>query len=293
MIRAALLAFIAATLLAACGEQRQSPAPEMQAKPALWVVEDAKRGTKGWLFGTIHALPDGVRWRTPALDRVISQAGVLVVEVRDLDPAKLAKEFERLASDRPSPPLLTRLAPSEQRQLSDLLEREDVDVRRFDGLETWAAALALAQLGSDVKPRNGVDKLLLAEFTDRPIRELEGAADQFAIFDTMAERDQRSMLAAVVAEQGRDEADADALARAWMAGDTARMERLARIGLLADPAIYEALLAKRNRIWVKAIAAELEANRRPLVAVGGAHLLGPDGLPALLAAGGYTVRRIQ
>lgn len=292
MTRAALLALFAAALLAACGE-RQPLTPETQARPALWVVEDSAGGSKGWLFGTIHALPDGVSWRTPVLDRALSQAGLLVVEVRDLDPEKLATQFERLARDNPGPPLLARLAPPARRQLVELIEREDADVRRLDDLETWAAAVALAQLGSEVKPRNGVDKALLAQFEGRPVHELEGAADQLAIFDALSERDQRAMLAAVVAEQERSDTDAEALARAWMAGDTARMERLARLGLLADPAIYEALLAKRNRAWKEAIVSLIDRGGRPLVAVGGAHMLGPDGLPALLAADGYTVRRIQ
>lgn len=291
MIRAALLALLACIALAGCGERQPPSFPP--GTPALWVVEDASGETAGWLFGTIHALPDGARWRTPALDRAIGAAGMLVVEVRDLDPKRIAAAFERLARDRPGPPLAERLAPNVRRDLAELLARENIPARRFDGLETWAAALAVAQLGDAVEPGNGADRTLLASFAGRPIAELEGAADQFAIFDTLPERDQRAMLAAVIAEHERAQVDADALARAWLAGDTARMERLARTGLLADPALYEALLAKRNRAWSSALLRILAEGRRPLIAVGTAHLLGPDGLPALLGGQGYTVRRIR
>ena len=290
MIRAALLALLASVLLAGCGEERQPEQPP--GAPALWVIEDAG-GRVGWLFGTIHALPDGVRWRTPTLNQAVGAAGVLVVEVRDLDPERLAAEFERLARDRPGPPLAARLGPVARRELAELLEREGTSARRLDGLETWAAALALAQLGSGGETGNGADRALLADFAGRPVRELEGAANQFAIFDALPERDQRALLAAVIAEQDRTEADATALARAWLAGDTARMEGLARTGLLADPALYDALFVERNRAWLLDIVGLLSQGRRPLVAVGAAHLLGPDGLPALLAAEGYSVRRVQ
>ena len=37
----------------------------------------------------------------------------------------------------------------------------------------------------------------------------------------------------------------------------------------------------------------LKQTPRPLVGVGAAHLVGPDGLAALLEQRGYTVRRLQ
>jgi hypothetical protein len=287
-----LLALVALACLALAGCQRQ-PASMPPAAPALWVVEDEAGRTQGWLFGTIHALPAGARWHTPALERAIARAGVLVVEVRNLDPDAVAAQFHRLAHDDPGPPLADRLAPGPRRELAELLEREHASAAQFDGLETWAAALALARLGRDAPPQSGVDQALLKRFAARPVRELEGAADQLAIFDRLPESLQRTMLAAVIAEQHRAQRDAEALARAWLAGDAARMSRLARTGLLADPALYEALLAERDRSWAARIVPLLRAGERPLVAVGAAHMLGPDGLPNLLAQAGFKVRRIQ
>lgn len=289
MIRFAF-ALLIACWLAGCGEREPAPAP---GRPALWVVEGESGQPAGWLFGTIHALPDGAQWRTPALERAIAQAGMLVVEVRDLDPAAVGRVFDRLARDRPGPPLAARLPPGPRRELAALLAREGKASATYDALETWAAALAVARLGDDARSRNGADRTLVAEFARRPVQELESAADQLAIFDRLPERDQRALLAAVIAEQSRAETDDRALERAWLAGDTASMERLARTGMLADPALYEVLLAQRDRAWAAQIAPLLREGRRPLVAVGTAHMLGPDGLPALLTAQGYRVRRLQ
>ena len=292
MIRAAVLWLLACFLLAGCGTQTSEPTSP-PGRPALWEVADGDGATVGWMFGTSHALPDDARWRTPALDRALANAGVLVVEVRDLDPTRLKTQFEKLARDDPGPPLAARLPASMRPELAALLDRAGLSARPLDGLETWAAALALARFGDAGDPDNGVDKALLAQFASRPVRELEGAAGQLALFDALPERDQRTMLAAVLAEQGGSGADPQALARAWLAGDMAQMERLTRTGLLADPQLYRRLLVDRNRAWLAAIAPLLAEAQRPLVAVGAAHMLGPDGLPSLLAAEGYTVRRIQ
>src|SRR5690606_6408771 len=62
-----LAALAALAWLAACGE----PAHDWpDASPALWDVSGPE-GEKRWLFGTIHSLPDGVAWRTPAIEAVL------------------------------------------------------------------------------------------------------------------------------------------------------------------------------------------------------------------------------
>ena len=290
MIRAltALLLLFAA----ACGD-RAAQAPMAQARPALWTVERPDGKVAGWLFGTIHALPDGARWETPAVAAAVEEAAVLVVEVRDLDPDRTAAILTRLATDEPRPPLAQRLPAPERRRLRALLARANVPADRFDKLETWAAALAVSRLAATTPSGNGVDKALLRRFEGRRVAELEGAADQLAIFDRLSERDQRSLLAAVLSEQSNPEADARILAAAWLRGDLVELERITRRGLLGDPALYEALAKRRNLAWVDKLVPMLENGERPLIAVGAAHMLGPDGLPALIEARGYRVRRVQ
>ena len=55
----------------------------------------------------------------------------------------------------------------------------------------------------------------------------------------------------------------------------------------------EALLVARNRAWAKRVAAMLREGKRPFVAVGAAHVVGAKGLPALLGADGFQLKRIQ
>jgi uncharacterized protein YbaP (TraB family) len=53
------------------------------------------------------------------------------------------------------------------------------------------------------------------------------------------------------------------------------------------------LLVARNRRWDEAIAVMLQGTPRPLVAVGAAHLVGPDGLAVMLRSRGYRVTSIR
>ena len=70
------------------------------------------------------------------------------------------------------------------------------------------------------------------------------------------------------------------------------IHRAERTGILADPNLRAALLVERNRRWAAALVPLLEQPARPLVAVGTAHLVGPEGLASLLEAAGYRIRRL-
>ena len=281
----ALLALAALLWLASCEQEREWPEPS----PALWEVS-GPNGEHGWLFGTIHALPDGAEWRTPEVDAAVAAADLLVVEVAELGDSERATEsFEERARTGGLPPLSQRVAAEDRPALAALMERAGRDDADFADTESWAAGLLLASAVREGDPANGVDRALLAE--GKPVASLESFAAQYVRFDRLSEGDQADLLAGIAHET--ESARSDARVEAWLTGDTEALERDALGGLLAYPRLREALLDARNREWVERIDALLREGRKPLVAVGAAHMLGDGGLPALLAARGYAVRRIQ
>jgi len=292
-LAALLLAPVLALLLAGCSDPAGEVADGSPPAPLLYEIASADGAVEGWMLGTIHALPPGARWRTTAIARVVGEADLLVVEIAELgESAGLSRIFAELAVSPDLPPLDQRLPADLRPTLEALLARGELELAAFHQTETWAAALALARIDAEGDPANGVDRAVIADLAGRPVRELEGARAQLAIFDRLPEPDQRAMLAAVIREAERARADPARLQRAWLAGDAATIEQSTRTGILADPNLRAALLVERNRRWAAALVPLLEQPARPLVAVGTAHLVGPEGLASLLEAAGYRIRRL-
>jgi uncharacterized protein len=293
-LSAAVLAPAMILAIAGCDDAPGNPdADAHPPNPLFYEIASADGTVEGWLLGTIHALPDGIAWRTPAITTVAGEADLLIVEVatfksRDEGPSI----YLGLAQSPGLAPVADRIAPELRPALAGLMERGAMTSGQLANTETWAAAISLARVDATGDPANGVDSGLIEDFAGRPVRELEGLRGQLSIFDRLPETQQRTMLTAVVRESKTAAEDPERLQRAWLAGDATIIEAATREGFLADPALREALLTGRNRRWVAAIIPALGQAPRPLIAVGAAHLVGPEGLVALLEAEGYRIRRL-
>jgi uncharacterized protein YbaP (TraB family) len=278
---------LAALLLAACTPQPQA------AHPALWRVE-GPHGERGWLFGTIHSLERPALWRSPKVDEAFRASDHIVVEVGNLaDQAALRRTFAQMSQSPGLPPISDRVEPALRPRLAALLKQVGAREDSFVNVETWAVALSLARASESAEDAaNGIDREVLAAADGKPVVELEGALAQFGIFDRLPEKEQRDFLAAVLRDAGSADEEAG-LAEAWRQGDMRRIEAETHRGLLADPELREALFTARNQAWSDRIAAMLAKGEHPFVAVGAAHMAGPEGLPAMLTTRGYEVTRVQ
>ncbi len=275
-------------LMTACERPPSLP----PSSPALWQIENSRGELEGWLFGTIHALPDDIEWRTDTLEDALQRSQLLVVEVANLgDSEALAAIFHELASTPDLATLDQRVAPELVGDLAALMAKGGFDKGDFTETETWAAALTLAQIDTVGDPEHGVDRTLLKR--DIPAIELEGARVQLSIFDNLAERDQRDLLEAIIAASADPDRDPAYLAQKWRLGDMAAIEAETTSGMMADPELRAALLDERNIDWVKKLKPLMADNGALMVAVGTGHLVGDGSLPHLLTEEGFTVTRIQ
>ncbi|MDM7956686.1 TraB/GumN family protein [Blastomonas sp.] len=286
-------------LVQACGSFPSMAAWDgpTQGTPALWHV----RGPQGeaWLFGGIHALPANIKWITPEMKKAMEKSDRLVLEVVGLeDSAEITRIFQQLGNSPDQPSLADRLPPELRDAGEKLRAKGRLNPSRFETLESWAAAITLAGAATadlDMVREAGVERVLAKRYRqrDKAVIGLETPARQFTYFDDLPEDDQRAMLASVIADADNAPSAYRDMVTGWLTGDVGQLEEAANRGLLQRPQIREQILVRRNRDWADQITDMLQLGARPFVAVGAAHLAGPDSVQSLLETRGYTVTRLQ
>lgn len=282
---------LGALWLASCAPY-QSDDQWPEASPAIWEVTSPS-GEKGWLFGTVHALPSDLGWNTPLLDETFDRAGVLVVEIADLDANYGQRLIAELSTTPGQPPLPSRVEDNERPALLALMDDAGMDSDDFADIETWAAALTLSGATRVGDPRNGVDRTLLsvADSEDMEVVGLETYGQQLSLFDTLSEEAQSDLLNGVAEAHARQ--SEDGMLVAWVTGDAEAMGDQVNLSLAGSPELRQVLLVDRNRDWTGQMMRLIDAGRSPFIAVGAGHLSGEDSVVQMLQERGYETRRIQ
>lgn len=283
---------LALLLVPGCAPDREA----IEARPAMWAVRDAD--TEIILLGTIHMLPDGVDWRRGAVAGAIDRADTLVLEVADITDAQgQAARFLAAGRARGLPAIADRV-PEQRSELARIAGDTGPALATLDGMKTWAAALALGGgLLRDVgaKRENGVDAVLAREFSaaGKPVAGLETADQQFALFDGLAEADQRTLLTITIAEGKDPQRQFGRLLAAWSKGDTDAIAARFNGHLRLATPLANTLIDRRNTAWADWIARRMDTPGRVLVAVGAGHLAGAGSVQERLQAKGLAVARVQ
>jgi uncharacterized protein YbaP (TraB family) len=259
----------------------------------LWRYE--KDGRAGWLFGTIHVGRGEWTVPGPALARAVAGADRLVLEVDPLSPT-FGDDLQQAAAPagaasvpRLSDDLLRRLA--RQRELACV-------GHALDGLPPALQAVSLLTLiarPAGLDPAWGQEPALSALFhgQGRPVESIETPGEQLDALLGPDDPSQTLAQALAELEDGSSLAVLQRLAQAWAAGDREQLARYPEwcrcLDTAEQRALNERVVAQRNRRMGEAVMALHARGARPLVAVGALHMIGPDGLPALLHKAGFTV----
>jgi uncharacterized protein len=288
-------ALACALALAACvSAPRTASAPE----PALWVVRDADSTL--YLYGTIHMRKPGARWGGPMAERALAEADEVWTEV-EVDPARDAAVQQVVAryGIDPANPLSAQLTPERAQQLREAAVALGAAPQSFDVMKPWLASITISllpMLKAGYDPQAGVDRSVdrVAEAAGKRMRWFESGEQQIQFLAGLSYPLQIAMLEDALDEVGQGTALLERMEAAWEVGDDRTLAREMTSEMKRDdPELYEVMLTRRNAAWTETLIGELNSAGVDFVAVGAAHLVGPDSVQAMLRARGWKVERVR
>jgi uncharacterized protein len=284
--------WLALLLLALCA----APA----AAVPLWSVQDEARPGTLLLLGSVHLLRAEDHPLPAAVREAYDRAGRIAMELdpAELEPAVSQAVLERVGVMAPGRSLPEVLDAAQWQQAESLAAAAGLSLQPVAALEPWFAALtlyvaALANAGFD--PALGVEQQVVdwAKRDGKPVTGLETFEQQVSIFKELELDVQRELLLKTLEELPDMPADAATLVAEWRAADDAALAGKLESEFEGHEALRERLVGARNRAWLDALDVLLDAEGVTLVVVGALHLVGPDGLPALLEARGLEVKPLR
>jgi uncharacterized protein YbaP (TraB family) len=165
-------------------------------------------------------------------------------------------------------------------------------------MRPWLAGLTLAVaplLKAGMDPAHGVDKLLKAQMlaAGKPVDGLETAEQQIRFLADLPADVELEFLRSTLRDVDKGSTELTTLIDAWKNGDVATIARIEDEDLVQHaPELYQRLLVQRNQAWATKITAMLRKPGTFFIAVGAAHLAGPDSVQAQLETRGTSVKRL-
>jgi uncharacterized protein YbaP (TraB family) len=272
---------------------------DVNAYPAMWLAED--QDSKVYLFGSIHVLPEGVRWYTPAIAKAFENAEELVIESK-ADDASDDKEISDYIETKALLPegqtLDELLSPADYARLQELVSVLELDEYQIARMQPWLLRIVLTNEifeRSGMQRTLGVDNLfeqtaLRKEMKVSALETPREAMMTLAEYPLEVQVRQLSESLNKTAGNSKDD-DFSGLLVSWAMGDIDRNARLIAAGM--SPLTYRNVVVDRNRKWLPRLEGYLSKPQQTMVVVGNAHLVGKGNLIDMLKHRGHTVSRIQ
>ena len=284
-----------AALLLSCGAVS---AHDENHPVTMWQVEGETNSI--YLLGSIHLLREKDHPLPAVVDRAYEDADVIIMELDmdDLDPAYTQAAFSRAGVMTDGTTLAQLMGEALFAEAQAAAAVIDIPLDMLAQSEPWLAAMTvelmmLYRIGFN--PMLGVEMTMVNRATadGKPIEGLETVDEQLAFLDGLPLEAQREMLLQTLEQSAAIGEYIDGMIDAWHQGDTAALEEQLLTSIEAQPELHEALLVSRNQRWVETITDWLDDEDDYLVVVGALHLVGDDGVPALLADKGIGIQQLS
>jgi uncharacterized protein YbaP (TraB family) len=279
------------------GAEIRAQVPRRVHPLSLWRVEATSATV--FLAGSVHMLKPSLYPLPSPYDDAFARADHLVVEVdvtvHDQEALSKTMAFATL----PAGQRLDEILPAAMMaRLTSAIARYGIGPAQVATLTpamlmNQLVVLRLMTLG--YRAEHGMDQHFLARRGDRQLLELESLDDQLKLLFDQPMELQLQLLSDTLDQDGTLESVLAQMITAWLSGDDevfmTMFERESGDSELARQ-FTEALLSDRNLRMAAKIEEYLDRPGTYFVVVGAAHLIGDEGVPALLKRSGWKPQRI-
>lgn len=289
------------------GTSDSTPAPlnpdQYPLQPALFKFKNGNSTV--YLYGTVHRVVEGIKWRTNEFNRAIAKSDRIWFESTFREMANPTLMVDQYISMRNINGLRIEdiLDKKEMAKLRKVAQSQNVDIDEYGELHPWVISDILkgAHYKTDIKKDKkqeivsgvGVEETIDAMGLGKPILPLENTRKHVMLFSQLSPEDEKALLMDTVNQIDHSVKDRiTGIMDAWSKGDLPALEKLDVSMRNNTPGLYGIIMTERNQIMADKIATILKGSGTDFVAVGAAHLPGPGGVVALLEKAGYKSERI-
>lgn len=267
------------------------------ADSSVWRVSEGSSTL--YLGGTVHLLRPSDYPLPEEFETAYNAADELVFETDLSSMGDLATQAQMLAE----------LTYNDARTLQSVLNEQ-----AYAALEEYTASVGLPiSMMQKFKPGMVISTLQVmqfqsmgftpegvdAHFNERALGDgkalaaLETVQEQIGFLAAMGEGNESEFILLSLSDLEESDAMMEDMISAWREGNTRQLSDMFVDDMREQaPEIYESLLRSRNLAWLPQIESMLADANTEFVLVGAAHLVGEDGLLAMLTAAGYEVEQL-
>lgn len=284
--------------------EKSSSEPTRIEAPFLWVIEGK---TPQYLLGTIHVPDQRVLSLHPAIDRALSTADGLYVELNPQD--QLAQLQVLILPEGES--TADALGPKTLKRIDSRLAaiNPDWSHKVLPSFRIWAWPLILpsfmAQQRDPTSPVMDAKLIQVAEERKLPVKSLENPKNQLRGFESLSKEEQILFLNLTLDDLEQEaqagQSSLDQLINVYLKGDSERLQAIFTeefenedASKVLNDKIMRAILFQRNEVMAKVIdtAIKKEPDKIHLFAAGTAHFVVGPSVIDLLRKSGYKITRV-
>ena len=288
------------SLLLACLIVIAGPAaPENAGHPvSMWQIEG--KNNRIYVLGSLHMLREQDHPIPTAIEEAYKDAEILIMEVDmdDIDEIEIAGLVIELGVIGDSGSLQEYMGQELYAEAEKYASQLKIPIAMLAQTEPWLAAITVEQmmlLRLGFNPQYGIELHLMAKAgeDEKEILGFETAREQLEFLDGLSLPMQRLLLLQTLKDNLNIEEDLNLLISAWRYGDIGFLEETLLAEMQKFPELYKTLVVDRNQAWVEKIINLTTKQDDYLIVVGALHLVGEDGLPALLSKAGINANQLR